>query len=410
MSSTEAPSSSLSDSSLGKWLPQAQSIKPWIIDLRRTIHQHPELMDEEFETSKLVQSTLTELGIPFEAPIAETGVLGTVGNGEGPCVALRADMDALPIHEEADVDFRSRLDGKMHACGHDCHTAMLLGAARLLKEHESQIRGTVKLIFQPAEEGGAGAKRMREAGILKNPDVQRVFGLHVWHLAKTGCITSCAGTFLAATTNMEITIRGIGGHAAVPHYARDPVVTSAKIINEIQTMVSRETNPLAPLVVSITAIHGGEAFNVIPEEVRFRGTMRALSTEQIAEAKQRLVDIARHIALANQCEASIEFIGEDYPATVNDESLWDVASQIWTEEFGQDAVSQSQPLLGGEDFAFFAEEVPGCFVGLGIHNEAVGSIHCVHNPHFKVDEDALPLGSALHCAFAMRAVDDLHVS
>ncbi|MGI9519752.1 MAG: M20 metallopeptidase family protein, partial [Pirellulaceae bacterium] len=229
--STRAFTSPIAVATLGHWLPQAQSIKQWVVDLRRTIHQHPELMYEEYETSKLVQKTLRELGIPFQAPIAETGVLATVSNGDGPCVALRADMDALPIHEEADVEFRSKIDGKMHACGHDCHTAMLLGAAKLLKEHESEINGTVKLIFQPAEEGGAGAKLMREAGVLKDPDVQRIFGLHVWHLAKTGSITSCAGTFLAATTNMEITIRGVGGHAAVPHYARDPVVTSAKIIN-----------------------------------------------------------------------------------------------------------------------------------------------------------------------------------
>ena len=223
--------STSTQSTLGSFIPKAKAIESWIVDLRRKIHQHPELMYEEVETSRLVQQTLEEMGVPFEAAIAETGVLATIGGGDGPCVALRADMDALPIHEEADVDFRSMIDGKMHACGHDCHTAMLLGAARLLKECETELAGTVKLIFQPAEEGGAGGKRMREAGVLRNPDVQRVFGLHVWHLVETGNITGRAGTFLAATTCMEIVVKGKGGHAALPYMTIDPVVTSAKIVN-----------------------------------------------------------------------------------------------------------------------------------------------------------------------------------
>ena len=393
--------------SLNELVKDAQAIKSWIIDLRRTIHQNPELMYEEVETSRLVQTTLTELQVPFEAGIAETGVLATIGNGSGPCVALRADMDALPIHEEADVEFRSKVDGKMHACGHDCHTAMLLGAARILKEREAGLPGTVKLIFQPAEEGGAGGKRMREAGVLTNPDVQRVFGLHVWHMADTGTITGRAGTFLAATTCMEIRIRGKGGHAALPHLAIDPVVTSSKIINEIQTMVSRETDPLAPLVVSITAIHGGDAFNVIPEEVTFRGTMRALSTEQIKQARIRLSDLVTQIAAANQCQASVEFRGNDYPATVNDAKLWNMAGEIWAAEFGSETVTESPPMMGGEDFSFFSEQVPGCFVGLGIRNEQLGSVYSVHHPKFKVDEEALPLGTALHCAFAGQSLIDL---
>ncbi len=392
---------------LNDLIPQAEAIKPWIVDLRRTIHQHPELMYEEFETSKLVQKTLNDLQVPFQADIAKTGVLASIGNGDGPCVALRADMDALPIHEEADVEFRSKIDGKMHACGHDCHTAMLLGAAKLLKEHESKINGTVKLIFQPAEEGGAGGKQMFEAGVLANPDVQRVFGLHVWNLTKTGTITGRAGTFLAATTCMEITITGKGGHAAMPHLAKDPVVTSAKIISELQTMVSRETDPLTPLVVSVTAIHGGEAFNVIPEQVKFRGTMRALSTEQIVAAKKRLTELVTQIAAANDCQASVEFHGNDYPATVNNAELWDIAGNIWTEKFGEEAVIESPPVMGGEDFSFFAEQVPGCFVGLGIRNEKIGSVYSMHHPKFKADEDAFPLGTALHCAFAFQSLADL---
>ncbi len=396
-----------SSGALRRWLPLAKGIMPWIVDLRRIIHQRPELMYEEFETSRLVQETLQSLDISFQAPIAETGVLATLGNGQGPCIALRADMDALPIQEIADVDFPSKVDGKMHACGHDCHTAMLLGAARLLKEYESNIQGTVKLIFQPAEEGGAGGKRMRDANVLKAPDVQRIFGLHVWHLVETGQITSRGGVFLAATTKMEIVIKGTGGHAALPHLTHDPVVTAAKVVEQIQTMVSRETDPLSPLVVSITAIHGGEAFNVIPAQVEMRGTMRALSTTQIGHAKIRLTELVKAIATANQCRAEIEFVGEDYPATVNSEALWQATGEIWASEFGEQAVVQAAPVMGGEDFSFYTEEVPGCFVGLGIRNESLGSVYSMHHPKFKVDEAALPLGAALHCAFAVGSLGEL---
>ena len=219
-------------------LTEARGIQPWIVDIRRTLHRHPELQYEEVVTSKLVQDVLGELGIPFEAGIAETGVLASVGEGEL-CVALRADMDALPIHEEADVDFRSEVDGKMHACGHDCHTAMLLGAAKLLKQHEANLPGTIKLLFQPAEEGGAGGKRMREAGVLANPDVQRIFGLHVWPLADSGHITSRTGTFLAASSTLQITVHGVGGHAAMPHLAIDRVVAEAKILSVLKSVISR---------------------------------------------------------------------------------------------------------------------------------------------------------------------------
>lgn len=388
-------------------LSEASSLHDWIIDLRRTIHRNPELMYEEVETSRLVQSTLGELGIPFEAGIAETGVLATLGNGAGPCVALRADMDALPIQEQADVDFRSEVAGKMHACGHDCHTAMLLGAAKLLKKHEDKISGTVKLVFQPAEEGGAGGQRMREHGILKSPDVQRIFGLHVWPMVPTGTIASRVGTFLAATACLEINVVGRGGHAAMPHLAVDPIATSAKIVSELQTIVSRETDPLEPLVISVTSIHAGEAFNVIPAEAQMKGTIRTLTPEHMLRVKQRLTEVVQGIAAANQCEATVAFPGPGYPPTVNDADCWQTAQKIWGTQFGADTVIQSLPIMGGEDFAFYTEEVPGCFVGLGIQNAANGCTYSVHHPMFKVDESALPVGSALHAAFAFASLAEL---
>ena len=388
-------------------LSEARSLHDWIVDLRRRIHRHPELQYEEVQTSRLVQETLASLDIGYQADVAETGVVAILGDGDGPCVALRADMDALPIHEEADVPFRSEIDGKMHACGHDCHTAMLLGAARLLKEHESRIRGTVKLLFQPAEEGGAGGKRMREEGALEDPSVQRIFGLHVWPLVDTGTIAGRAGTFLAATGAIELIVTGKGGHAAMPHLAIDPVSTSAKIITELQTIISRELDPLQPGVISITSVHGGEAFNVIPPDVRMMGTVRALTVDQLRHFQGRIRHIATHTARAHECEAEVEFPGNDYPPTVNDEHCWQLTRRIGLELLGRDKVAESPPIMGGEDFAYYTEAIDGCFVGLGVRNEETGAEYNVHHPKFKVDEDALPLGSALHVAFALSSLQEL---
>jgi len=388
-------------------LQQAREIRDWIVERRRQLHRHPELMYEEVETSRLVRETLDELGIPYRHPLAKTGVLATLGGGPGPCVALRADMDALPIHEEADVPFRSEVDGKMHACGHDCHTAMLLGAARLLKEREADISGTVKLLFQPAEEGGAGGRLMRDEGALEEPRVERIFGLHVWPQLPTGTIGACEGVFLAASATLEMTVRGTGGHAAMPHRTIDPVVTAAKLVTELQTLVSRETDPLDSAVVSITTINGGKAFNVIPEVVKLTGTIRALNMEMLGHLKTRVSEIATSVATANRCEAEIAFPGNDYPPTVNDGESWKLAQRLGAEALGASAVHEMPPVMGGEDFAFYTEQVPGCFVGLGVRNEAQGAAYYVHHPKFKADEDALPLGTALHVAFALNSLDEL---
>lgn len=385
----------------------AAGIRDWIVATRRELHRFPELMYEEVQTSRLVRKTLDELHIPYRYPLAETGVVATLGDGNGPCVALRADMDALPIHEEADVSFRSEHAGKMHACGHDCHTAMLLGAARLLKQRESEIRGTVKLIFQPAEEGGAGGRRMRDEGALSDPPVQRIFGLHVWPLIPTGTFGSRAGVFLAAAGEMEIIVRGKGGHAAMPHLAIDPVSVAAKIVTELQTIVSRELDPLNSGVVSVTAIHGGEAYNVIPETVQLRGTVRALEMDIFRKVQQRVREIATQVGAAHRCEVEVRFPGNDYPPTVNNAECWNVARALAAELTSPDHVAELAPVMGGEDFAFYTEEVPGCFVALGMRNEAHGAVYSVHHPKFKADEDALPLGTAMHVAFAFKSLDDL---
>ena len=388
---------------------QSKEIHQWIVEKRRTIHRHPELMYEEFETSKLVQNTLKELKIPYKKDIAITGVVGTIGNGKGPCIALRADMDALPIHEEADIDFKSEIDGKMHACGHDCHTAMLLGAARVLKENEHKINGTIKLIFQPAEEGGAGGKMMREQGVLLDPKVQQIFALHVAGTIPVGTLASKEGTLLAATSSIKILVKGKGGHAAAPHHTNDPVVTGSKIVVELQTLVSRELNPLEPGVISITMANAGSAFNVIPSTMELQGTIRSLTIEGVSNLQTRVKEVAQSIAKANRCEAEVSFPGNDYPPTINDAGCWQLGKSAAKEILGEEnLIEMPDPIMGGEDFSYYTEEVPGCFSFLGVGNPDIDAVYDVHHPMFKVDEKALSLGTAIHVNTALKALENLN--
>ncbi len=388
-------------------LASAAKLSDWIVGIRRELHQYPELMYEEVKTGAVVRRTLDELGIKYKYPMATTGIVAAIGDGKGPCVALRADMDALPIHEEVDVPFRSKVDGKMHACGHDCHTAMLLGAARLLKERESEVHGTVKLIFQPAEEGGAGGERMCDEGALNNPDVQRIFGIHVWPYLPMGAVGSRTGVFLAAAGVLEITVTGKGGHAAMPHTTLDPVMTAAKIITELQTIVSREVDPLEPAVISVTTIHGGDAHNVIPQSVKMSGTVRSLTLEGLRFLQKRVREIAQQVAIANRCEATVEFPGNDYPPVLNDATAWASARAMAEEMLGKSAVVELPPVMGGEDFAFYTQRVPGCFVVLGVKQDGDGPVYGVHHPLFTANERALPVGAALHAAYAFRALAEL---
>ncbi len=382
-------------------LAEAKSIQDWIVGIRRKLHMCPEVMYEEVRTGELIRQVLDELDIPYQFPVARTGIVATVGTGAEPCVALRADMDALPMHEETQVEFRSRIDGRMHACGHDCHMAMLLGAARILKDHESELRGTVKLIFQPAEEGGAGGKLMCDEGALANPRVENIFGIHVWPFTPTGTVAGRAGTLMAAAGIVEIKIIGKGGHAAFPHTTNDPVITAAKIITELQTIVSREVDPLEPAVVTIAAIHGGDAFNVIPPEVQLTGTVRSLTNEGLQYLQKRVREIATHVAAANRCEAEVVFPGNAYPPTINDAQAWNEAKSLGAAMLGEESVLDHPPVMGGEDFAFYGPYARSCFALLGIRNESVGSTYALHNPKFMMDEDALPIGAALHVGYAL---------
>jgi len=390
-------------------LGRAVAEKTWIVDLRRRLHQIPELRYQEFETKRLVLETLREIGISSPIEMAETGLVATVGSGDGPCVALRADMDALPIQELSDVHFRSQRPGVMHACGHDCHTAMLLGAAKILKSIEDDLPGKVKLIFQPAEEGGAGADRLINEGALDNPKVDRVFGLHVWPTLPTGQIASRGGVLLAAAGEFRLTVRGRGGHAAFPHITHDPIVAISQIIGAFQSIVARESDPLSPTVLSVTSVHGGTAYNVVPGEVVASGTIRSLRTEELHRIREAMRRVAENIARAMRCEAVLEDQpgDPDYPATVNTPECWETAKTVAAEFISRSDIHEISPVMGGEDFAFYLEKVPGCFVALGIRNDAIGANHFVHTPFFKVDEEALPLGAAMHVGFALRSLEEL---
>jgi IAA-amino acid hydrolase len=385
-------------------LEEAHSIKEWIVGLRRQIHRRPELMFNEFETSRLVRDALDHLSIRCRHPLATTGVVATLGTGNEPCVALRADMDALPIHEDVDAPFRSEVDGRMHACGHDCHTAMLLGAARLLKARESELHGTVKLIFQPAEEGGAGADRMCKEGALDGPKVKRIFGMHVWPAMTTGTVAGNSGVILAASGGFEIAVTGKGGHGALPHLTIDPITCTAKLIVELQTIVSRETNPFDPTVVSVGSIHGGEASNVIPPSVKLSGTFRSLSESGLGFVKQRIEEIVAGVTTTNRCTAIVTYPIQDFPPTVNDGACWAVAREAAEGLLGAGNVRAMEPILGSEDFAFYQQRIPGNFAFLGVSHPAWEMRHGVHHSKFRVDEDALPIGTAWHVATALKAL------
>jgi amidohydrolase len=378
-----------------------------IVALRRQIHAHPELSFKEFKTAALISDFLTSTGILHQTGVATTGVVGLIQgkNPEIKITALRADMDALPISEKNKIPYKSKYPGVMHACGHDVHTASLLGAAKILYDVRDQFEGTVKIIFQPSEEEyPGGAKVMIEEGVLENPAPSTIFGQHVFPELDVGKVGMKTGKFMASTDEIYLTVKGRGGHGAIPHKNIDPVLIAAHIVTALQQIVSRNSNPAMPSVLSIGRFIANGHTNIIPDEVRLAGIIRTFDEDWRREMKQKLTTIARGVAksMGGSCHVKIE---QGYPTLVNDDLLTQRAMSHAVEFLGKENVVELDLRTTAEDFAYFAQKIPGCFYRLGIRNEGKKITSNLHTATFNVDEGSLITGMGLMAWLAVRELN-----
>ncbi len=385
-------------------LVKAQAMKDWLVRTRRDLHEIPEQGDAEFKTQEYLCKTLEKLGIPYKK--MRTAVVGIVeGAAPGPVVALRADMDALPVQEPDGKPYRSRHDGYMHACGHDAHMTVALGAARFLSEHKNEFAGTIKLLFQPAEESTGGAVPMIAGGCLENPHVDYILGLHVMPDVQAGMIELKHGALNGASDFLGVKIKGKGAHAAYPSTGIDAIMIAAKVIDDLQSVISRNVSPLDEAVITIGTINGGQRNNIIAEEVTMTGTIRTTSPEVRASIAQRVKSIVEHIPIALGGSGEVE-IKPGYSALINHDAIVDILAEEVTALYGKDKlVWKEKPSLGVEDFAFFLQERPGAYYHLGCGNSEKGITAPLHSKLFDIDESCLPIGVAMQVTAALRLLN-----
>lgn len=387
------------------YLSEAEQLFPYAQERRRDFHMHPELGFKEVRTSRIVAEELGKLGIKVTTGIAETGVIGIIeGKAPGKVVMLRFDMDALPVTEETGAEYASQNEGVMHACGHDAHVAIGLSVARLLNKYKDQFNGTIKLVFQPAEEGEGGAERMVEEGVLENPRPDYALGLHVWNESPTGEILVTSGQAMAGAEFFNIKIKGKGAHAAGPHLGYDPIVATAQIITALQSITTRNVDPLEAAVLSVTAVNGGTAHNVIPPVVELKGTVRTFLPEVRDTIHRRMREIIFGIAEAMECEAELEIVDVS-PSVINDLALAELVQEQVRSVLPDASVVDGFRTMGAEDMAFFMEKIPGCYMFIGSRNEEKNFVYTHHHPKFDIDEQALTYGIALISASAIKVLE-----
>ncbi|WP_188206827.1 M20 metallopeptidase family protein [Alkalibacillus aidingensis] len=385
-----------------------QSLIEEVIELRRHLHQYPELSEEEFQTSETIQTYLSKYGIPFKSGFAKTGVLGVIeGEKPGKTVCLRADIDALPVEEKNDLSFQSTEPGVMHACGHDAHTAMLIGVGKELNNRKAELEGTVLLLFQPAEENApaGGALKMLDDGVFAEYEPDVMIAQHVWPDLEVGQFGVLPGAMMGNSDRFKLTIKGSGGHASMPHQTVDAIVVATQVIQALQTIVSRNVDPANQAVITVGKVESGYRYNVIADEATIEGTLRSSTSETKQILKERFYDLVQYVVKSMGAEVELEYL-DGYPATVNTDDWAHHIKEVVTEKYGQASAPDVNPSLGGEDFGRFLERYPGVYYWLGVR---VGDEQKpLHDPRFKLDESALEYGVNLMTEVAINALRKLN--
>jgi amidohydrolase len=384
------------------FLKESRQLFEYTRALRRDFHRHPELGFQEVRTAGIVAQELNQLGLEVSTGVGKTGVVALLeGDQPGPVVLMRVDMDALPIQEETGAEYASTVNGVMHACGHDGHTAIGLTVARMLQQHRQSLKGSVKLVFQPAEEGLGGAEAMLNDGVMTNPSPDAALSVHLWNEKPVGWIGVTPGPVMAAADIFRIRLRGKGGHGAQPHFTADPVIAAAQIICALQTVVSRNVPPLEAAVLSVTTLRAGETFNVIPDKADLEGTIRTFKSEIRQGVIERFNQIVGGVANALNCQAEIE-LQSITPAVINDPKLTALVQEVCGNVLPNSKVDSSTLTMGSEDMAFMMQDIPGCYILVGSSNPAKGFDAAHHHPRFDVDEESMTHAAALMAAAAAK--------